>query len=150
MHFSRQFTDHNSGRKHVSQTNDPIFFIYFFHSTCLQHLFLYLKMVKIHFHVVPPFGPLWYLKYLNLGQSYRFAEPIILFQKVHTLRLLKIHIMFCPPRGARKRYQLKDYIYSNVMQVLGSYFSYNEEKRFSKIPTYSSSPGHLFNLGTCF
>ena len=26
-------------------------------------------MVKIHFHVVPPFGPLWYLKYLNLGQK---------------------------------------------------------------------------------
>ena len=30
------------------------FFIYFFHSYCLQRLFLYLKLVKIHFHVVPP------------------------------------------------------------------------------------------------
>ena len=37
-----------------------------------------------------------------LGQSYQFKQPIILFWEVGNLRLLKIHIMFCPPRGADK------------------------------------------------
>ena len=29
MHFSGQFKDHKSGRKHGSQTNDPIFHLLF-------------------------------------------------------------------------------------------------------------------------
>ena len=45
---------HNIGWKHGNQTNDPIFFISFFYSNCLQGSFLYLKTVKIHFHVVSP------------------------------------------------------------------------------------------------
>ena len=57
-----------------------------------------------------PFGSFWSIKYLNFGKKLRFGQPIILFQKVDNLRLLKIHIIFCPPRGAKKRYQLMDYI----------------------------------------
>ena len=44
-----------------------------------------------------------------LGKSYRFGKPIVLFSKADTLRLLKIRIMFCSPRRAKKRYQLLDY-----------------------------------------
>ena len=32
----------------------PFFFIYVLRSKCLYHSFLYLKIVKIHFDVVPP------------------------------------------------------------------------------------------------
>ena len=38
---------------HGNQTNDLIFFIYFFRSNCLKYLFLNLKIFKIHFRVVP-------------------------------------------------------------------------------------------------
>ena len=65
MHFFRQFQRHNSGTEHGNQTNDPIFFIYFFHSNCLEHSFLNLKVIKIHFYVVPPFGPFQSVKYLT-------------------------------------------------------------------------------------
>ena len=48
-------------------------------------------------------------------QSYHFRQPIIFFLKVDTLRLLKIHIMFCPPSGAKKRYQLMHwYAYCSI------------------------------------
>ena len=36
------------------------------------------------------------------GKSYRFGQSFILFQKIDTLRLLKIHIIFCPPSVAKK------------------------------------------------
>ena len=45
-----------------------------------------------------------------MGRSYRFGQPIILFYRVDTLRLLKIRITFCSPRGAKKRYQLKSLV----------------------------------------
>ena len=35
------------------------------------------------------------------SKSYWFGQLIILFQKVDTLRLLKIYIMFCLPAGAK-------------------------------------------------
>ena len=101
-----QFTDHNSGRKHRNQTNDPIFFVYFFHSSCFKHSFLYLKIVKIHFDVVPTLVHSGLYNTSILGKSYRFGQPIILFQNADTLRLLKIHIMLCPPSRTRKKYQL--------------------------------------------
>ena len=46
-------------------------------------------MVKIHFHMVNPFGPFWSVKYLSFGQN--------------TLKLLKIHFIFQSPRVATKR-----------------------------------------------
>ena len=45
-----QFKDHNSGRRHEKQTNDPIFFICVSSPSCLGNSFLYLGIVKIHFH----------------------------------------------------------------------------------------------------
>ena len=30
---------------------------------------MYLKIVKIHFHLVPPFSPFWSVKYLNCEQK---------------------------------------------------------------------------------
>ena len=36
-----------------------------------------------------------------LVKSYRFKQLITLFQKVDTLVLLKIYMMFCPPAGAK-------------------------------------------------
>ena len=47
----KQFTYmHLKGRvTHLQKTNDHSFFIYFFGSNCLQHSFLYLKIVKTHF-----------------------------------------------------------------------------------------------------
>ena len=47
------------------------------------------------------------------AKSYWFGQIIILLQKVDTLRLLKICIMFCLPTGAKYpsfRLQLMDYI----------------------------------------
>ena len=36
-----------------------------------------------------------------LAKNYPFRKLITLFQKVNTLRLLKIYIMFCPPAGGK-------------------------------------------------
>ena len=36
-----------------------------------------------------------------LAKSYQIGQLMIFFQKVDTLRLLKIYIMFCPPAGAK-------------------------------------------------
>ena len=48
------------------------------------------------------------------SKSYWFGQLIILFQKVDTLMLLKIYIMFCLPAGAKYpfffRIQLMDYV----------------------------------------
>ena len=67
----------------------PFFHLIF--PLCLSHSFLYLKIVKINFHVV--LCPFWSVKYLNFVQK---------------LPIQTIHIMFCPPREAKKRYQLMD------------------------------------------
>ena len=46
------------------------FFSSTFSALTVCNTFLYLKIVKIHFHVVPPpFGPFWSVKYLNFGQK---------------------------------------------------------------------------------
>ena len=55
IHFFGQFKDHNSGKKHGNQTNDPNFFVYFSRS--------------IHFRVVPPFGSFQSVKYLSFRQK---------------------------------------------------------------------------------
>ena len=81
-----------------------------------------LTVCNIHFWIwkYPKFifmwSPLWSILVCNIHQflakSYRFRQLIILFQKVDTLRLLKIHIMFCPSAGAKYpffRLQLLDY-----------------------------------------
>ena len=54
IHFIGQFQDHNSGRKHGNQTNDPMFSSNFSLLTVCNIYFVYLKTVKVHFHVVLP------------------------------------------------------------------------------------------------
>ena len=48
----------------------------------------------------PPLGPSWSVKYFNFGQK----VPI---RTTHQT-FLEIHIMFCTPSGAKKRYRLMD------------------------------------------
>ena len=101
---TRTWHDKNiqSRRKHGNYENDPLFSFTCSALTVCNIHFLYLKRVIIHFHVIPPpFDPFWSVKYLNFGHSHRLRQPIILFYKVDTQRLLKIHIMFCSPKGAK-------------------------------------------------
>ena len=81
----------------------PFFFIYFFRSKCLQHLFLSLQVTRNLFSCGSPFGPFWSVCKIPqvLAKICRFGQLIILFSKVDTLRLLKIYIMFCSPAGAK-------------------------------------------------
>ena len=65
-----------------------------------------------------PFGPFRSSKYLNFGQKLPIRTTIILFWKVITLKSLKIYIMFCPSREAKKRYQLMGYLKSWKISVL--------------------------------
>ena len=68
----------NQERSMEARQMTPFFLIYFSPSNC-----------KIHFCI-------W-----KWSKSI-FGPAIILFQKLDTPRLLKIHLMFCPPRGAKK------------------------------------------------
>ena len=102
MHFFRQFKDHNSGKENENYNNDPIFSSTFSappacNISACNISFLNFKILKIHFQF-HYFGPFWSVKYLNFfAKSYWFGQLIIRFQKVDTLRLLKIYIMFCLP-----------------------------------------------------
>ena len=83
------------------------FFIYFFCSNCLQYSFLYLKMVKIHFLV----APLWSILVCKIPQFWGQAtdsDSHHIFLESWQTEVTKIHIMFCPPRRVKKRYQLMD------------------------------------------
>ena len=112
MHFFRQFKDHNSGKENENYKNDPIFSSTFSAlPACNIHFWIwkYLKLFSISF--------VWSILICKIPQffakSYWFGQLIILFQKVDTLRLLKIYIMFCLTAGAKYpffRLQLMDYI----------------------------------------
>ena len=54
MSYFLYFNDHNPGRIHDNQINDPIFFIYSLSSICWYISFLHFKTSKIQFHGVPP------------------------------------------------------------------------------------------------
>ena len=99
MHFFRQFKNHNSGREHRNQTNDPIF------SSTFSDLFVIFISEFEYSKFIFMWSPLWSILVCKIPQflakSYRFRQLITLFQKVDTLRLLKIHIMFCSPAGAK-------------------------------------------------
>ena len=87
-----QFKDHSSRKSHANWTSDPIFFVYFLSSKCLWNYFLYMKIAKIHFHVVP-------LKLILVCKVSQFCT-----KTKDALRILNIHIMFCSPNGAEKVY----------------------------------------------
>ena len=49
-YYFGQLKDHNLGSKKGKHRNDAIFYTYSLSSNCLWYSFLYLKIVKIHFH----------------------------------------------------------------------------------------------------
>ena len=65
-------------------------------------------MVKSHFLVVVPFGLFWSVKCLNFEQKLPIRAPHHIFLESRQSEATKIHNMFCPPRGAKKRCQLMD------------------------------------------
>ena len=66
-------------------------------------------MLKILlFLVVSPFGLFWSVKYLNFEQKLSIRTARHIFLESRQPEVTKIHIMFCPSRGAKKRYQLMD------------------------------------------
>ena len=95
MHFFRQFKDRNSGRKHGSQTNDPIFSIYIFRYNCLFVIFISdFQNTQNSFSCGRPFDPNWSVKYLNFWPKATDSDSsTYFFQKLDTLRLLKIQVM---------------------------------------------------------
>lgn len=52
-----------------------------------------------------------------MGKRYQFRKPIILFQEADTLRLVKIHTIFCFPRAAKNTR-----ISSETIFLLGYFF----------------------------
>ena len=65
-----------------------------------------------------------------LAESYQLRQLITLFQKVDTLRLLKIYIMFCLPTGAKNthfcRVQLMDYTFHSQDQTFLIHCSFSD------------------------
>ena len=92
------------------QTNNPIFFIYFFRCLFVSALW------SILVFKIPQF----------LAKNYRFGQLTILFQKVDTTaRLLKIYIiMFCPPTKAKCRLFRLQLIYYFYHLVLSFFYMF--------------------------
>ena len=66
-------------------------------------------MVRILlFLVVSPFGLFWSIKYLNFEQKLSIWTAHHIFLESRQPEVTKFHILFCPSRGAKKRYQLMD------------------------------------------
>ena len=73
------------------------------------HLYIW-KWSRFIFLYSPPspFGLFCSVKYLNFEQKLPIWTAHHIFLESRQPEVTKIHIMFCPPRGARKRYQLMD------------------------------------------
>ena len=101
------------GREHENYTNDPIFHLLFSAPPACNIYFWIWKYLKNSFSN-SLFRSILVCKIPQLfAKSYWFGQIIILLQKVETLRLLKICIMFCLPTGAKYpffRLQVMDYI----------------------------------------
>ena len=74
-------------------------------TVCNIHLCIW-KWSKFIFNLLFSPPPLVYSGLQNTSvfrKSYGFRQPIILFLKVDTLRLIKIHIISCPSKGGKKK-----------------------------------------------
>ena len=99
MYFLGQFKDHNSSRKHKKLDEGP----HFFH---LISAFIFLfENIQNLFSCGPLFSPFWSVKYLNFWQRLpiRTTHHTFLEHKHPEV----IHIMFCPPREAKKKKKKK-------------------------------------------
>ena len=84
------------------ETRQIIHFLHLIFPLCLFVTLVFVfENSQNSFSYDPTFGPFWSVKYLYFGAI--FGQPIKIFQKVDTLKLLKIFIMFCLPRGAKKK-----------------------------------------------
>ena len=100
MCFFGKCKDHNSGMKNGNETNDPIFFIYFFHSNC-KNSFLYLKIVKIHFDFLP-YDAFWSEKYLKFGQKLPIWTAYYTFLETRHPKVTK-HLLYFVLKGSQKK-----------------------------------------------
>ena len=96
LHLFGQFSDHNSGRKHG-----------FALTVCKIH-FLYLKIVKIHFHAIPPFGSFWSVKRLNFGQKLPIRTTHHTFLESIHPDVINPYYVLSPEGSQKKGYQLMD------------------------------------------
>ena len=85
--------------------------------TTFLSTFSALTVCNIHFYIwkwpksfscSPPFGLSWYVKYLNFEQKLPIWTAHHIFLESRQPEVTKIHIMFCPPRGAKKMCQITD------------------------------------------
>ena len=104
-------------------------------------------------------SPFWSILVCKMSQffakSYRLEQLIILFQKLDTLRLLKIYIMFCPPTGLKYTFfmlQLMDLQFNNdtfskmfsAMEALNNFLPY-VEGIFCRIGSFFSLQGSNYS-----
>ena len=82
----------------------PLFYLLLC-SNCLQHSFLYLKIVKIHF-LVGPFGLFWSVKYFSFEQKLLIRTAHI-FQPIFSAHR-RPEVARNPYYVSKKRYQLLD------------------------------------------
>ena len=100
MHFLDNLR--TKGSMETRQMNP--FFIYFFCSVCNIHFYIW-KWSKFIF-LWSPFGLFWSVKYLNFEQKLPIGTALHIFLESRHPEVTKTHIMFCPLRGVKKRYQL--------------------------------------------
>ena len=68
----------------------------------MAHSFLYLKMVKIYFYMVSPFGLFWFVKHLNFGKSYQIDSPSYFLESRHP-EVTKNPYYVLSPKGRQKK-----------------------------------------------
>ena len=88
--FMTFIMDHNSGRKCENWTNDRIF------------LFNFVSSIM--------WSPAWPILFCKIPEITYSDIPSYFFYNVDTLKTLKTHIMFDPPRGTGKTYRFMDYL----------------------------------------
>ena len=102
MYIFGQCKDHNSGRKHGNETND-LMFLSTFPALTVIFIFVFKNSQNSFSFPLSTLLVQFSLQSCSiLGTSYRLGQPIILFKKIDTLRLLKIYITFCPLREPKK------------------------------------------------
>ena len=79
----------------------------FLRSNCLSYSFLYLKILKTHFHV-DPLGPFWSVKYCNFGQKLPIRTAHHTFLESRHPEVTKIYCYALSPEGRQERYKKKN------------------------------------------
>ena len=145
MIFLLIFKDHNSGRKHENYKNNPIWFIYFFCSTCLQYLFLSLKILKIHFQIHYP-GSFWSINNLNFLPKATDLDVSSYFSRIRHPEVTKnLYYVLSPHQSQIPIFmlQLMDSIGGWRIQSLSAFSLISQWK---KMTSYSSKSRKIYTL----